>query len=117
MMFTRILSAEVERISRSYTVSKLAKIIFDLTEITDYLLGCKNGVHILLVVLGHCKHGGHLRADEGSCENQVHGQLVDALPHLNSLVHTFLREGHVHAACEEVLRVPLRLSVTDQYQC
>lgn len=69
MMFIRILSVEVERILRSYMVLKFVKIIFDLIEIIDYLFGCKNGVYILLVVLGYCKYGGYLCVDEGSCEN------------------------------------------------
>jgi hypothetical protein len=74
------------------------------------------GANLLAMVLRHGQHGGHLRADERRREDHVHGQLADALARLDRLVHALLRERHVHAPREEVLRVPQRLPMADQNQ-
>mmetsp|Transcript_56449 Transcript_56449/g.178607 ORF Transcript_56449/g.178607 Transcript_56449/m.178607 type:complete len:235 (+) Transcript_56449:530-1234(+) len=80
------------------------------------VLGVLDDGHLARGVLGHGDERGHLRAHELADEDDVDGDVGDALPGLDGLVDAVLREGDVHAAGEKVALVPLGLAVAHQRQ-
>ena len=72
--------------------------------------------YLLLGVLSHCKHSGHLCTNECGRKDHINGYIANPLTSFNSFLYTSIGQRYIATSREQVLLIPQRLPMTNQYQ-